>query len=76
LGVVVSEKANRGIVVTSGRFTQDARAFARQNLQIKLLDGLELAELIRGVQVGESISPSCNPVDGFEANDTDVPNRH
>lgn len=50
LGVVVSEKASRGIVVTSGRFTQEARAFVRQNRQIELVDGDELAVLIRGLQ--------------------------
>ena len=52
LGVVVSERADRGIVVTSGRFTQEARAFGRQNPRIELVDGAALAELVRGVQVG------------------------
>ena len=54
LGVVVSEKANKGIVVTSGRFTQDAKAFARANPQIELVDGPALAELIQQAQ-----RPAC-----------------
>ena len=62
LGVVVSEKASRGIVVTSGRFTREARAFAGQNPQVALVDGPYLAELIRGVQVGADTSPPSNPV--------------
>jgi len=61
LGVVVSEKANRGIVVTSGRFTQEATMFARQNPQIVLVDGPELAELIRVVQ-GQPVDSSRQPV--------------
>ncbi|MEI8197075.1 MAG: restriction endonuclease [Phycisphaerae bacterium] len=62
LGVVVSEKADRGIVVTSGRFTQEAATFARQNRQIELVDGPELAELIRGVQAGAIAPPPRTPV--------------
>ncbi len=58
LGVVVSEGADRGILVTSGRFTQEAGAFARQNAQIELVDGPELGELIRGVQAVPRISPT------------------
>jgi restriction system protein len=62
LGVVVSEKADRGILVTSGRFTQEAITFARQNPRIELLDGLALAELIRGVQVAPSPAAPQMPV--------------
>jgi restriction system protein len=51
LGVVVSQKADRGVVVTSGRFTREARVFAGENRRIELVDGEQLAELIRGVQV-------------------------
>jgi restriction system protein len=58
LGVVVSENASQGIVVTSGRFTQEARTFARRNSQIILVDGPALAELIRGIQIGPSSLPS------------------
>jgi restriction system protein len=37
-GVVNSEKANRGVLVTSGRFTIDAQKFADDN-SIQLIDG-------------------------------------
>jgi len=57
LGVVVSERANRGIVVTSGRFTRDAESFAVQNPRIELVDGVALAELVSGVQVIPSTAP-------------------
>lgn len=49
LGVITSEKANHGIVVTSGSFTKPAREFAKQN-DIKLIDGDELEGMIREVQ--------------------------
>ncbi|NJL31091.1 MAG: restriction endonuclease [Phycisphaerales bacterium] len=39
LGVVVSEKADKGMVITSGQFTQEALKFARQNPQLELIDG-------------------------------------
>lgn len=62
LGVVVSEKADRGIVVTSGRFTQEAQTFARQNPRIELVNGEQLAQLIRGVQVGTGAAPTPAPI--------------
>jgi restriction system protein len=61
LGVVVSRKADKGIIVTSGRFTEEANRFARQNPQIELVDGSDLAELIRTVQVedgGKQVKPA------------------
>jgi restriction system protein len=61
LGVVVSERADKGVVVTSGRFTQEAATFARRNPQIELLDGPGLAELIRGVRVGSSETSLASP---------------
>jgi len=51
LGVVASRKAHRGILVTSGRFTQGAVRFAEAN-PIELLDGPPLAKMIAGVQAG------------------------
>ena len=61
LGVVVSERARRGIVVTSGRFTREAELFAQKNPQIELLDGPRLDELIRGVQTNPSHVPPSPP---------------
>lgn len=62
LGVVISEKADRGIIVTSGRYTQEAQAFAQKNQQIELVAGSELARLIRDVQSGTSPTPFNNSI--------------
>jgi restriction system protein len=61
LGVVVSEKAKSGIVVTSGRFTQEARRFAEANPIIKVIDGPALSILIRTVQGGAYKDPGKSP---------------
>lgn len=45
LGAVRHEKANRGILITSGRFTEEARAFSR-NEPLELVDGEELKSLL------------------------------
>lgn len=45
LGVVASEKAQFGILVTSGSFTNDAREFASK-YPIKLIDGPALSKMI------------------------------
>ncbi len=45
-GVVTAEQASGGIVVTSGKFSKDALAFARAN-KIMLIDGKELHGNIR-----------------------------
>lgn len=71
-GVVTAENAASGILVTSGRFTNDARSFAA-NKPITLVDGPALAQLVQDVQttsapavpapetptVPEAASPSC-----------------
>lgn len=45
-GVMAAEGAKGGFVVISGRFTEDAKAFARgKNLQ--LIEGVELSDMIR-----------------------------
>ncbi len=48
-GIVASEGAHCGIVVTYGSFTDDAIAFARKN-PITLVAGPELEQMIRSVQ--------------------------
>ncbi len=48
--VMEAQGANGGFVVTSGLFTDEAQAFAR-NHHIELLDGKALHELIKGVTV-------------------------
>jgi restriction system protein len=49
LGVVASEKATSGILVTSGQFTAEARRFAEGN-SIELIDGPALAALVADVR--------------------------
>lgn len=48
-GVMAAQGATTGFVVTSGRFTKDAEAFARGR-NVRLIDGPQLLEMIRGVQ--------------------------
>jgi len=49
LGIVTSERADEGIVVTSGSFTRDAISFAETNA-IRLIDGRQLEVMIEQVQ--------------------------
>ena len=44
-GVVTSERANKGILITTGYFTKSAIAFA-ENKPIELMDGAQLKKLI------------------------------
>lgn len=45
-GVVMSERANKGILMTTGYFTRSAIAFAKDK-QIELIDGAMLKELLQ-----------------------------
>lgn len=63
-GVMTADGANEGIFVSSGDYTDDARAFADKK-PIQLIDGNTLLKMIRTVQsavqqpaAGESV-PSC-----------------
>ena len=60
-GVVAADGASRGILVTSGRFTNDARSFAAGK-PLDLVDGPTLAQLVRNVQVSESPGMAAPPV--------------
>jgi restriction system protein len=53
-GVVASEGASGGIIITSGMFTQEARNFAHGK-PLDLVEGQGLVDLIRNVQVKYSI---------------------
>lgn len=63
-GVMVAEKAHRGIFVTSGTYTPDAIAFAHGK-SLELVDGDALAELVAGVQAARApqevarATPTC-----------------
>jgi restriction system protein len=48
-GVVAAERADGGVLVTSGRFTREARDFAEQS-GVRLIAEEELAEMISAVQ--------------------------
>lgn len=56
-GVITAESANRGVLVTSGTFTNDAKAFAAGK-PITLVDGAILAQFVRAVQPS---SPAAIP---------------
>ena len=55
-GVMASEKADYGVVVSYGTFTSEATAFAQEN-RITLIGGKELVELIRSIQKKRLASP-------------------
>lgn len=46
LGVVSDEKVNKGVVVTTSRFTKGAKNFADKNPRIELIDGNQLVLLM------------------------------
>lgn len=46
-GVITSERANKGILMTSGVFTKQAQVFA-EGKPIELIDGVKLRELLDG----------------------------
>jgi len=54
-GVVTSEAASGGIVISSGTFTQEARKFARGK-PLELLDGAALLRLVEAVQKSPATS--------------------
>lgn len=58
LGLVVAHRATRGVVVTSGRFSQEAEAFAHEQ-GIQLLDGAATMQLVTSAMVApaESLPP-------------------
>jgi restriction system protein len=65
-GVVVAEKANDALLITTGRFTLDTVAFATGK-PIGLIDGNALLELVQSVQVAgpeelptSAPQPSCH----------------
>ena len=59
-GIMTAEGADEVTVVTSGRFTDEARAFANGK-PIHLLDGPALLELVKSVQTGSEAAPNAEP---------------
>lgn len=66
-GVMAARAAAGGFVVTSGQFTDDARAFA-EGRNIQLIDGKALHALIRGVKV-----PAISEVAASAESNVDAP---
>ena len=58
-GVVMSERANKGILMTTGHFTKSATGFA-EGKPIELIDGIKLKELLSQYQL---ISNQANRMD-------------
>lgn len=56
LGVMVTQGAAGGYLVTSGVFTEEARRFATES-NIKLIDGSELSNLIGEARAGQQTQP-------------------
>jgi restriction system protein len=56
-GIMTAEGADEAIIVTSGRFTDEAQAFATGK-PIQLLDGPALLELVKSVQPGGEAAPN------------------
>jgi restriction system protein len=60
LGVMVSQGAAGGFIVTSGVFTEEARRFAETS-SIRLIDGDRLAAMIKSAKANTSLSPLSKP---------------
>jgi hypothetical protein len=66
-GLIVAENAKRGIFMTTGLFSRDAREFA-EGKPIKLLDRAEIKELMASVtRPGENLCVIRNWIDDFAA---------
>jgi restriction system protein len=59
-GVMAARGAAGGFVVTSGRFTEDAKTFA-EGRNIELMDGERLHALVRAVQRRSGAAPAAKP---------------
>jgi restriction system protein len=55
LGLVTAELAERGVLITTGRFTDEAQVFARGK-PLWLVDGAQVLELVRLVQNAPAIA--------------------
>jgi restriction system protein len=59
-GLVTHHQANGAIVITSGRFTREAMAFA-EDKTLELVDGPALLELVKGVQTNRTATAAPTP---------------
>lgn len=56
-GLMTAEKADEAIIVTTGKFTRDAKTFA-EGKPIRLVDGPQLLALVQSVQSRPETKPS------------------
>jgi restriction system protein len=66
-GIMTAERVDEAIIVTSGRFTNDAQSFA-QGKPIRLVDGPRLLKLVKQVQ--DSSHESSTPTEATAEPDT------
>jgi restriction system protein len=61
-GVMTAEAADRAILITSGVYTDEALRFG-EGKPLELVDGAQLAEMLRGFQssLRQAPAPSTNP---------------
>jgi restriction system protein len=60
LGVVAAKSADKGILITSGRFTPSAKQFAVGN-RLDLIDGVGLVQLMRNITSGVTSADNFQP---------------
>jgi len=70
-GVMTADRAERAMVITSGKFTRDAQAFA-EGKPIELIDGSALLELVKGVQAYPP--PKVSMEESKQSNEPTCPN--
>ena len=72
-GVMAASGAAGGFVVTSGRFTTDAREFAKGR-NVELMDGDALFQLMRSVRGAARVAPLCNAEGNARDESADISN--
>ena len=71
-GVIMSERANKGILMTTGHFTKSAISFA-EGKPIELIDGIKLKELLTQYQLVSTSNSTIDLVEFIEQlNDEDI----
>lgn len=67
-GVVSSERANKGILMTTGTFTSSARSFA-EGKQLELIDGKGIDALLEQYGLSGSVGGATQPVNDASLSD-------
>lgn len=64
-GVIMSERANKGVLMTTGHFTKSAIGFA-EGKPIELIDGIKLKELLTKYQLATTSHSSVDLIEFLE----------